>query len=52
MGLRIEPTDREAYDRYLAAARGALDEASFAEAWRQGQTLSLAQAISLAESGT
>ncbi len=48
MGILIQPTDREAYDRYLAAARAALREASFAQAWQTGQTLSLDQAISLA----
>jgi len=48
MGMVIEAADREAYDRYLAAAHAALDEASFTEAWQSGQALTLDQAISLA----
>ena len=37
-------TPREAVDASLAAARSALDEASFAAAWREGRAMTLEQA--------
>jgi len=41
----ILPVDRAEYDRYVAAARAKLDEASFAAAWAEGRALSFEQAI-------
>jgi DNA-binding CsgD family transcriptional regulator len=39
------PAERVEYDRFVAAARVQLDEATFAAAWATGQALSLEQAI-------
>jgi len=44
----IQPTDRADHERFVAAARGRLDEASFAAAWAEGARLTQAQAIELA----
>jgi predicted ATPase len=52
IGLRIAswPFVRAEYDRYVAATRGRLDEATFEKAWAEGQAMTLEQAIELAMS--
>ena len=47
-GIRIQDPDRAEFERYVANARGALDEAAFAAAWSEGKALSLDDAIALA----
>jgi non-specific serine/threonine protein kinase len=44
----IQPGDQADYERFVAAARAGLDEASFKRAWAEGARLSLEQAIELA----
>jgi tetratricopeptide (TPR) repeat protein len=44
----IEPADRADYERFVAAARSRLDEASFKAAWEAGAHLSLEEATELA----
>ncbi len=51
VGVPLRPADRAGYERGLAAARGALDEAAFAVAWAQGRALSLEQAVEYALKG-
>jgi non-specific serine/threonine protein kinase len=48
IGEPIQPTDRADHDRFVAAARGRLDDASFARAWAEGARMTLDQAIELA----
>jgi predicted ATPase len=48
LGAPLTPSDRAEYDRYVAAARAALDEAAFAAAWAEGRALPLDQAIAIA----
>ena len=49
MGIEIQPTDRPDYDRYVATARSALAEPTFARAWENGQTLSLDDAVAFTD---
>ncbi|MBI3971856.1 MAG: tetratricopeptide repeat protein [Chloroflexi bacterium] len=44
----LEPADREAYERRVAAARAALGDVAFAAAWAGGQELSREQAVQYA----
>jgi predicted ATPase/class 3 adenylate cyclase/DNA-binding CsgD family transcriptional regulator len=50
MGLSVAiwPEVRADYERYVAAARAQLDEATFTAAWAEGRTLTLEQAIASA----
>jgi predicted ATPase len=48
IGAPLAPNEQAEYDRDVAVARAALDEAAFAAAWAQGRALSLEQAITLA----
>ena len=41
----LYPIERSRYDRYMAATRAQLDEATFAAAWEAGRALTLEQAI-------
>ena len=45
LSLAAWPETRADFDRYVAAARAQLDEATFAAAWAAGQALTLDQAI-------
>jgi tetratricopeptide (TPR) repeat protein len=42
------PADRKDFDHYLAAARAQLDEIAFAEAWAEGRSMTLEQALDYA----
>jgi predicted ATPase len=44
----FQPQDQAEYDRDLAASRQALDEATFALAWAEGQRMTMEQAIACA----
>jgi tetratricopeptide (TPR) repeat protein len=43
--LKMDRIERAEHDRYIAAARSLIDEASFAAAWAAGQALTLEQAL-------
>ncbi len=45
MNLPVQVGDRADYERFLSAARGALDEQSFAAAWKEGAAMTLGQAV-------
>ncbi|HEX6290052.1 MAG TPA: tetratricopeptide repeat protein [Herpetosiphonaceae bacterium] len=47
----IAPSDRIVYEQVLAAARGSLDESTFAAAWAEGTAMSREQAIASALRG-
>src|SRR5205085_680215 len=53
-GAPIPRSNRNLYERSLANARAALDQAAFAAAWAEGRRLTLEQAIdeALASEGT
>jgi predicted ATPase/transcriptional regulator with XRE-family HTH domain len=46
--IQLVHFDRSNYERSVTAARAKLDEATFAEAWTEGRTLTMEQAIELA----
>jgi len=48
LSLAAWPEVRADFDRYVAAARAQLDEATFNAAWAEGRAMSLDQAIALA----
>jgi tetratricopeptide (TPR) repeat protein len=48
MGYVLSPFEREVFDRYVAAARGALDEEQFSSAWAEGRIMTFEQAIAYA----
>jgi hypothetical protein len=48
MGAPPESGESALQEHYLAAARSQLDEASWQEAWAQGQAMTLEEAISYA----
>jgi len=48
LSLAAWPEMRADYDRYVAAARAQLDEATFAAAWAQGRAMTLDQAVAYA----
>ncbi|HZS93951.1 MAG TPA: tetratricopeptide repeat protein, partial [Chloroflexota bacterium] len=52
IGAPLAPADRVEYERDLAAARGALGESAWHEAWKQGQALTLEEAVAEALSDT
>jgi hypothetical protein len=41
----LEPFDRAAYDRHVAAVHASMDEAAFETAWAEGRVMPLDQAI-------
>jgi tetratricopeptide (TPR) repeat protein len=45
MGTPVRPADRPNIEAALAAARGVLDDAAFAEAWATGQALPVARIV-------
>jgi len=47
-GFRLFPWEQAEFDHWLATARTQLDDAAFAEAWADGRTMTLEQAIALA----
>lgn len=49
-GRGINATLRREYDRTVASLRDQLGEAAFAAAWREGQALTVEQAVALAMS--
>jgi predicted ATPase/transcriptional regulator with XRE-family HTH domain len=52
LSLALGPEVRADYDRYVAAARAQLDEATWAAAWAEGRAMSLDQAVAYALSAT
>ena len=48
MGVVIGPLDRAECNRYIAAVRSQLDPAAFADAWANGRTMTMDQAIAYA----
>ncbi len=48
MGIGLQPGDRYDIERYVAAVRGQLDEATFEAAWAEGRAMSFEQAVSYA----
>lgn len=50
LGTKLWPADEHDLERYLALARGRLDEATFSAAWERGQSLPFAQALAYAAS--
>jgi predicted ATPase/transcriptional regulator with XRE-family HTH domain len=49
---RLDWIDRLGYDQYVATAREQLGEAAFAEAWAEGRTMTMEQALTYAVSKT
>jgi non-specific serine/threonine protein kinase len=49
IGTPLPPRERHAHDRTLAALRRRADPAAFARVWTEGQALTLAQAVAVAE---
>jgi len=47
--IRLSPLDRADYDRTAESIRAQLDEAAFAETWKEGRAMPLDQAIAQAE---
>jgi len=45
LSVAVWPDVRADYERYVAAARAQLDEATFAAAWAEGRALSLDQIV-------
>jgi non-specific serine/threonine protein kinase len=52
MDWSTDRTDQKEFDRYLTIVRDQLDEAAFARAWKEGQAMTLEQAIEFALKGT
>ena len=48
MGYVLSPFEREVFDRFVAAARGALGEEQFSSAWAEGRVMTFEQAIAYA----
>jgi len=48
LGILMQAGDWPDYERYVAAVRGQLDEATFDAAWAEGRAMSLDQAVSYA----
>jgi predicted ATPase/class 3 adenylate cyclase len=48
IGAPVDPVERVAYDRNVAAVRATLGDAAFAETWAEGQDIPLEHAISQA----
>jgi predicted ATPase/DNA-binding SARP family transcriptional activator len=45
---RLDPSDQEEFDHYVAAVRAQLAEAAFTKAWSKGREMTLEQAIAFA----
>ena len=45
IGVRLSSLEQAKYDRNVAAARAALSEGAFAEAWARGQAMTQEQAV-------
>jgi predicted ATPase/class 3 adenylate cyclase len=52
VGHVLGTTERSEHDRYIAAARGQLDDVSFATAWAAGRAMTMEQAIAYALEGS
>ena len=50
IGCIIQATDRDHYNRDLAAARAALDAGSFDETWAEGRAMTFPEAVQYARS--
>jgi predicted ATPase/DNA-binding CsgD family transcriptional regulator len=50
--IRLNYVDQVEHDRYVAAARAQLDEATFAAAWAEGQAMTMEEAIAYALVGS
>lgn len=48
IGLNYVPSDQADYERNLARTRAALTDAAFAQAWAEGQAMSVAEAVAYA----
>jgi predicted ATPase/DNA-binding XRE family transcriptional regulator len=48
-GMLIDPANKLAWDREMAAARGTIDEATWEQAWSAGRAMSLDQALTWAD---
>jgi predicted ATPase/class 3 adenylate cyclase len=48
LGFRLEPPDQAEYERSVAAARAALNNAAFMEAWAEGRAMTLEEGIEYA----
>jgi non-specific serine/threonine protein kinase len=48
LGIPIPPAYRAAHERRIPAVRGVMSSASFAEAWRRGQSMSTNDAVEMA----
>lgn len=48
MGTPLPPIERALYERAVASARAELDETAFAQAWAEGQVMTLSQAMATA----
>jgi non-specific serine/threonine protein kinase len=48
MGTPLPPTERASHEHAVAAVRADLDESAFAQAWAEGQTIELSQAMAAA----
>lgn len=51
MARRMDPADQKEFDHYVRAARAQLDEAAFAQAWKEGRAMTLDQAVVYALEG-
>jgi len=51
IGAPQPPSEHEEFDRIIGAARSEMDESAFVEAWAEGQTMSLDQAVEYALAG-
>ena len=51
INLPMSPVDRPDYERDVAAAHALLDETAFEEAWAEGRTMTLEQAVAYALDG-
>jgi predicted ATPase/DNA-binding CsgD family transcriptional regulator len=49
VGVDLQPIDREPFDRSIERARSELGEARFSALWEEGRSLTLDEALSLAE---
>jgi non-specific serine/threonine protein kinase len=48
MARRMDPADQKEFDHYVRAARAQMDETAFAQAWAEGRTMTLDQAVAYA----
>lgn len=52
LNRHVSPTERVERERQIEAVRALLDETAFAEAWAEGQAMTLEQAIAYAIEGS